>query len=51
MEMTWNTKEDSKQQRTAICVKIHGGIYKSIGDYKTTINSILSSDRQINRED
>ena len=45
MENIWSTEEDSEQQRTTIYIKIHGRIYKSIGNYKTAINSILSLDR------
>ena len=51
MEIIWSTKEDLKQQRTAICIEIYGEIYEDIRNYKTTIKSILSLDRQTNRED
>ena len=51
MKNIWNTKEDSKQQRTTICIKIHREIYKSTGNYKTIINNILSSDKWTNRKD
>ena len=51
MEITWSTKEDLKQQRTAICIKIHEEIYKDIRNYKTTIDSIPFSNRWTDRED
>ena len=44
-------KKNLKQQRTVICIKIYGEIYEGIRNYKTTINIILSSNKQTNRED
>ena len=45
MKNTWSTEEDPKQQRTTICIKIHGRIYKSIGNYKIIINGVPFSDK------
>ena len=50
MEITWSTKKDFKQQRTAICIEIYRGIHEGIRNHETTINSIPFSDRQTNRE-
>ena len=50
MEAVWSTQEDSQQQRTTICIKIHGRIYQSTRNQETIINGILSSNRWSNKE-
>ena len=50
LKTTWNTQKNPKRQRTAICIKIHGGTHKGTRNEETTINSIPSPNRWSNRK-
>ena len=50
LETIWNTQKNPKQQRTTICIEIHGGTHKGIGNEEITIDGIPSPNKWSNRK-